>query len=290
VNGQYYEASRAYLDAVRGRTDEAAEHLRRAVEIAPDIRDPQALGPQGVVRLLIGLSRGDADPTGAIEQLLPHRGDPAVYQGFVLAARAAGAAAVAGDPQGVDVVRRVADLLAELADGASEALCTHLDGWRHVVAAEQARASGKAEPELWERAREAMRSRIQAEQELYAGIRLAEALAETGRGAEAVDELPEVLRRAHEMGAAPLVADGDQVARRHRLRLPGVPAIRGEAGLTGREREVLGLLAQGRTNRQIGEALFITEKTASVHVSNILAKLGVGNRVEAAAVARDLGL
>jgi DNA-binding CsgD family transcriptional regulator len=63
-----------------------------------------------------------------------------------------------------------------------------------------------------------------------------------------------------------------------------------ELGLTPREREVLALVADGRTNRQIAEALFISAKTASVHVSNILAKLGVGSRVEAAAVAHRLGL
>jgi len=63
-----------------------------------------------------------------------------------------------------------------------------------------------------------------------------------------------------------------------------------ELGLTPREREVLALLADGRSNRQIGDALFISAKTASVHVSNILAKLGVANRGEAAAVAHRLHL
>ena len=53
---------------------------------------------------------------------------------------------------------------------------------------------------------------------------------------------------------------------------------------------MLALVAEGRSNRQIAEALFISAKTASVHVSNILAKLGVGSRVEAAAVAHRLGL
>ena len=61
-------------------------------------------------------------------------------------------------------------------------------------------------------------------------------------------------------------------------------------GLTARELEVLALVAEGRSNRQVGEALFISAKTASVHVSNILAKLGVASRVEAAAVAHLLGL
>ena len=61
-------------------------------------------------------------------------------------------------------------------------------------------------------------------------------------------------------------------------------------GLTDRELTVLGLVAQGQTNREIGAALFISEKTASVHVSRILAKLGVRSRVEAATTAHRLGL
>ena len=61
-------------------------------------------------------------------------------------------------------------------------------------------------------------------------------------------------------------------------------------GLTNRELEVLQLLADGRTNRQIADELFITPKTASVHVSRILMKLGVSNRAAAAAVAHRIGL
>ncbi len=61
-------------------------------------------------------------------------------------------------------------------------------------------------------------------------------------------------------------------------------------GLSKRELEVLGLIAQGRTNREIGDRLFISQKTVGVHVGNILAKLGVSGRVEAAAVAIRLGL
>jgi DNA-binding NarL/FixJ family response regulator len=61
-------------------------------------------------------------------------------------------------------------------------------------------------------------------------------------------------------------------------------------GLTRREREVLPLVAAGLTNKRIAERLFISENTAGVHVSNILGKLGVGTRTEAAAVAARLGL
>jgi DNA-binding NarL/FixJ family response regulator len=90
------------------------------------------------------------------------------------------------------------------------------------------------------------------------------------------------------------------LAQRGRLRLeePGDTTVSPEVppspaaslGLTQREVEVLALVAEGRTNRHIGQALYITPKTASVHVSRILAKLGVAGRGEAAAVAHRLGL
>ncbi len=78
--------------------------------------------------------------------------------------------------------------------------------------------------------------------------------------------------------------------------VPGLPSASRSAGgmntfgLSKRELEVLGLIAQGRTNREIGDRLFISQKTVGVHVGNILAKLGVSGRVEAAAVAIRLGL
>jgi DNA-binding CsgD family transcriptional regulator len=71
---------------------------------------------------------------------------------------------------------------------------------------------------------------------------------------------------------------------------PEATTVTDELRLTPREREVLALVAEGRSNRQIADALFISAKTASVHVSNILAKLGVANRGEAAAVAHRLRL
>jgi DNA-binding NarL/FixJ family response regulator len=98
------------------------------------------------------------------------------------------------------------------------------------------------------------------------------------------------------LGAAPLLADVRGLARRARLQIEDAPAARTDAaaldafGLTQREREVLRLVADGRSNPQIAEALFISRKTASVHVSNILGKLGVASRGEAAAVAHPLGL
>ena len=92
------------------------------------------------------------------------------------------------------------------------------------------------------------------------------------------------------------------LAARARIRLvdaAGAPSPEGEDGrvsvedpfgLTRRERQVLELVARGATNREIGEELFMAEKTASVHVSRILAKLGVRSRTEAAGLAHRLGL
>ena len=96
------------------------------------------------------------------------------------------------------------------------------------------------------------------------------------------------------MGAAPLVDAIAAVAQRSRLSTEAPPPVMlakrsiDELGLTTREGEVLALVAVGHTNREIGEALYISEKTASVHVSNILRKLSVTSRVDAAAIAQRL--
>jgi ATP/maltotriose-dependent transcriptional regulator MalT len=102
------------------------------------------------------------------------------------------------------------------------------------------------------------------------------------------------------LGAQPLAGQIALMARRARIRLSAsagsevapvdADADDGELGLTERELEVLRLVAEGRSNREIAGELFISPKTASVHVSNILSKLGVSNRGEAAARAHSLRL
>jgi DNA-binding NarL/FixJ family response regulator len=99
---------------------------------------------------------------------------------------------------------------------------------------------------------------------------------------------------AADCGATVLRERCEALARRARIALADEPTpaatVDDPFGLTPREREVLALVAAGRTNRQIGEELFMSEKTASVHVSRILAKLEVSTRGEAGAVAHRLGL
>ncbi|GIJ56740.1 LuxR family transcriptional regulator [Virgisporangium aurantiacum] len=100
---------------------------------------------------------------------------------------------------------------------------------------------------------------------------------------------------ADTLGAAPLAAEVRLLVQRGRLDLdraaavPEPPSTFATLRVTRREAEVLTLLVAGRTNRQIAEALYISEKTASVHVTNLLRKLGVTSRIEAAAIAQRIG-
>jgi DNA-binding NarL/FixJ family response regulator len=122
---------------------------------------------------------------------------------------------------------------------------------------------------------------------------LAESAAGAGDRATAAEAIDESAAIAAALGAAPLVAHLDTLAHRLGLRSAAAtagPAPEGTEVLTAREREVLRLVAEGHSNSRIAERLYISPKTASVHVSRIIAKLGVANRVEAAAVAHRLGL
>ncbi len=135
----------------------------------------------------------------------------------------------------------------------------------------------------------------------YTRLRFAEALLETDRdrpGAEAA--LREARDGAVSLGATPLLESIETVGRHARIDLaplsPSAALGIGEGSsspasvLTRRECDVLGLVAEGHTNREIGDRLFISEKTVSVHVSNAMAKLGALSRYEAAATAERLGL
>lgn len=119
--------------------------------------------------------------------------------------------------------------------------------------------------------------------------RWAEALLGAGEREAAEVEAAEALSEAEDMGARPLADAVRALARRARLDLPGVRRATAST-LTEREEEVLGLVAQGLSNRQIGERLFISTKTVSVHVSNLLAKLGASGRAEAVSLAHQRGL
>ncbi len=156
---------------------------------------------------------------------------------------------------------------------------------------------GKPSPAAWQAAAEGFSALGLPWLVAYARLREAEAFVAAGDRNGAADPLAAALETAVEMGATPLATAAEGLARRARVRVkvvaeeePEAPPVTAPLGLTPREHQVLLLVAEGRTNREIGEELYMSEKTASVHVSRILAKLGVGGRVEAAAVAHRLGL
>ncbi len=162
-------------------------------------------------------------------------------------------------------------------------------GWLARAEAEWGRIRGRNDPAAWQAVVDEFGPRFVYES-ARARWRLAEALAAKGQREQAEHEWKLAMDTAERLGAVPLLTALADVARRARLGPrpatypPGVLA-----GLTAREREVLELLSEGMSNREIADKLFIAPKTASVHVSNILAKLGASSRTEAAAIAYRQG-
>ena len=194
--------------------------------------------------------------------------------------------------------RRFAEALRRSAQGAIDA-----DGGGRLVRAEvssvdaeERRADGRSDPARWATVVAAREELGQPWELAYARYRMADAiLASEGPSAEAEDSLRDAHAGASGLGAAPLQAAIESLASRARIQLDGTlaaadPAVRSATTLTARELEVLSLVAAGHTNREIGDRLFISEKTASVHVTHAMDKLGALSRYEAAAMATRLGL
>jgi DNA-binding CsgD family transcriptional regulator len=164
--------------------------------------------------------------------------------------------------------------------------------------ADASRVEGDAAPAMWSRAAAAFAALPMPYQQAYARWREAGSpLTARQPRAPANTALFEAHGIATRLGAQPLRRQIEATAQRARIDLSGdlhatakkaKPAAK--FGLTARELEVLQLLVAGRMNRDIAKTLFITENTAGVHVSNILGKLGVARRTEAAAIAHELGL
>jgi predicted ATPase/DNA-binding CsgD family transcriptional regulator len=163
-------------------------------------------------------------------------------------------------------------------------------GWLARAEAEYRRGRGENDPQAWQTVLEQFGPDYVYEV-ARTQWRLAEALAEAGRRDEAAEQWRQATRTADKLKARPLRRALDDLARRARI---GTAEPRADAkvlgSLTAREREVLRLIAAGHSNREIASVLFIAPKTASVHVSNILGKLGAASRTEAAAIAHREGL
>jgi DNA-binding CsgD family transcriptional regulator len=196
--------------------------------------------------------------------------------------------------QAAELARQALDLLEAAREGAASKPAIGIDarGWLARAEAEYLRATGDNAPDHWRSvvdtfgpdfAYEGARSRW----------RLAEALAEAGERDGAQEQWLLAAEAAGRLGAARLLAALTDLGRRARLgRGPAANAAGASplSVLTSRELEVLALVAAGRSNREIAAELFIAAKTVSVHVSNILAKLGAASRTEAAAIAHSNGV
>jgi DNA-binding NarL/FixJ family response regulator len=167
-----------------------------------------------------------------------------------------------------------------------------------LARAELSRVEGANDPRRWEAVVHAWEALTEPHAAAYARLRLAEAvLLAGGERAAAGRELAAAHSAAARLGAAPLRIDVETLARRARVALvaPAPPPAERDGpadqlGLTSREAEVLRLLADGLTNREIAARLFISQKTVASHVAHIFDKLAVHSRVEAAGRAHQLGL
>lgn len=296
----------------RGRYDEARELVRRSLEATVEADDVQFRG----LALMRGAEMAALDERWDEARRLiteslafARRSDDQYYvaQAFEVGIGIeADRVATGRGPRAVadaDAARAIADQLIEQAHefaaeraAAGIALLPETRLWLATAEAQYQRAAGRDKASGWAAVAADWDELGQPFAAAVARLRQADALLRSrGDRDEAAAVARAALRTAEHLCANPLIAQLRQLGRRGRLNLaePGAVPARdpiADLNITPRELDVLRLLAEGRTNRQIGEALFISEKTASVHVTNLLRKLGVPNRLEAAAIAQHVGL
>ncbi len=289
----------------------ACELLARVADGVMTSREPQFIGWYGDLRAQVARRRGDGtgarraldDALDAIEFCSEDRPRIArlAQTGVSVEADAAERARDVGDGD----AERLAITRAEMYLTRSQACADPprpVEVARLATAeAELSRARGAPDPGAFAAAAAAWSAALRPYPAALADLARAEALAAAGDRDGAQAALDDVLGTARRLGAPWLSGQAEGLARRARLTVAGAEPVAAEEpgedvgaddpfGLTPRERQVLELLSRGATNREIGAELFMAEKTASVHVSRILSKLGVRTRTEAAAVAHRLGL
>jgi DNA-binding CsgD family transcriptional regulator len=314
INEILVEELKGRLAMARGRFDEAANHLRPLARLAERTADVQFISPVQASLTELALWQGRPDDAAEIATAAIRQIDftPEVRIGelYALGVRAYAdvaelgrarrspdqlRAAIAAGEGVLDAIRgRHADVVAT-----RPVLVELSEAWLLLCEAEGTRLHHVADPDAWLASIHSWERLGRPYAIAYARWREAEACL-AARGDR--DRAATALRVAHEiaarLAAEPLMREVTALAARARLVLEPAepdkvpkPADDGARfGLTAREREVLALVALGRTNRQIAGELFISENTAGVHVSNILGKLAVTGRGEAAAVAYRLGL
>jgi DNA-binding CsgD family transcriptional regulator len=306
----------ALLDAGQGRFDGASTRLAAARPLIERVVEAQFVGPLAEAAAELALWRHDPiearneiaaafDRLAAVPAYISRLG-PLLALGVRAEADASELARARHDEEALEASKGIAGRYLETMRGLRDAAVARLpnflsqaEAWLVQCEAEIARLDGVDDPASWARCAHAFEVLPMAYPRAYALWRGASAILASSRDrAAATRELRSARLFAQELGAVPLLEEIDALARRARIDLAVDPAggaaarpVPGDSlGLTQREHEILALLADGRTNRQIAEALFITEGTAGTHVSNILGKLGVRGRTEAAAIAHRLGM
>jgi DNA-binding NarL/FixJ family response regulator len=297
---------RAALNIGRGDFDRAHADLQAAVATVHD--DKRGLAHFDIARAELALWErrwDDAERAvgDGLRRLPPKEAAllrvQLCAQGLRAQAELAALARVRRDSDGLsDRLQRALQLLTAAREAATEAAAVTptAAAWRSVAEAEYDRARAHPNPRAWEEAAAAWEALQRPPIVAYCQWRQAEDLVTAGASAaDAAIPARAAHTTAQRLGARPLQQEIQQLAQRARLELapPSQPTDHGSGlgellGLTPREAEVLGLVARGYTNRQIAEQLVISVKTASVHVSHILAKVDARNRVEAAAIAHRL--
>lgn len=310
----FLRLSCAEVDIARGRFASAAAELAQIRATAATIDEPQLAGPLYGAVAELALWQGDyeqarAAVTEGLQAISTGEDDQLAIQLCAVGIRAEGDDALtAGPGRGSGDARRQAGRAEELASTAATLIeklllrGTALPQARAAALqceAELRRVTGEPAADGWAAVVGAWDGLGRPHPSAYARWREAEALLAAKGGRRAAAALQDAHGRATTLGAEPLRAEIEALARRARVELaadapvttpPPGNAAAAQFRLTSRELEVLGHLVDGATNRQIARAMFITEKTASVHVSNIMAKVGAANRGEAAAIAHRLRL
>jgi DNA-binding CsgD family transcriptional regulator/tetratricopeptide (TPR) repeat protein len=322
----YFQLMLAETDIRRGRLNDAERRLLDSRSTAQRIGEPLSIGAwhARMAELAVWRHHARAAQRAIAEGLSAVGGAEDAQQVLrlcVIGLRAAAdeaerhaATVSAGSPPSPSP-RASAELtdLIDAAERAAQLAADHLlalpevSALRLQCAAERLRLDGQHDAGLWSDVGSAWERLDRPYETAYARWRQAESLL-VSRPADEVGAT--TLRQAHtlavSLSATPLRGEIEALARRARVELErarpvpaggvgapteAAPARTTEAfGLTPRERAVLRLLGEGHTNKTIADELCITEKTASVHVSNLLRKLSVGTRGKAAAVAYRLGL
>ncbi|MFI6675897.1 LuxR C-terminal-related transcriptional regulator [Kribbella sp. NPDC050470] len=291
----YKDAQLALIHMARGNLQTAAE-LQRGQELLAADDQPQDKGDyaeiEGQLRLLQHRPREALDLALEAAELLHDTEEEPMSGGLLRIGLEA--AVAAQSPDGFD--RLVMLLRRGISGVEGPALAAIVDG-------ERSRIRGTPDPAPWRIVVQEWAALGRPYWEAQARLRVAEALlaqrGQPGARAEATNELETARHIAERLGAAPLLGQIQELAKLARIQLDdsvtehhgqGAVTTDSHPPLTERELQVLALVAAGRTNREIGEALYMSPKTASVHVTHILEKLGVRTRIQAATKATQLGL